>query len=142
MPKQILLIDPFYLPISIKNADAYTKYDELQKIYKSGKRYILLNNTNLFGPYSQPKIPWDISEEEKIVIYQQDVAQVNKWLLNEIFSKSALFNYRTLNVLIRIATGMLNKCNISKDLQIMFHDNMVKNLTAEHHKIMLSGLPF
>lgn len=142
MHKQVLLIDPFYLPISIKNAEADIKYNELQRMYKSGKRYILLNNTSLFGPYPQPEVPWDISEEEKIVIYQQDVAQVNKWLLNEIFSKSALFDYRTLNVLIRIATGMLNKCNISKDLQIMFHDNMVKNLKDEYDKIVISGLPF
>ena len=51
-------------------------------------------------------------------------------------------DYRTLHVLIRIATGMLNKCDIPKEYQIMFHDNMVKNLEDTYNEIVLSSLPF
>lgn len=138
--KQIRLIDETY--IRLHGLSIAEKYEYLQQLYKDGKRYFLLNNTRLFGPYPRPEVSWDISEAQKIVTYQQDVVRVNKWLLNEIFDKSALFNYKTLDVLIRIATGMLNNCNISKELQIMFHDNMVENLKAEHNRIVMSDLPF
>ena len=142
MNKQLNLINSIFLPIDMQDKTIIEQYAYLQKMYNSGKHYILLNNTNIFGPYPQPDVPWDISEAQKIVIYQQDVAKTNKWLLNEIFNKSALFDYRTLSVLIRIATGMLNKCNIPKELQIMYHDNMVKNLKDEYDRIVMSGLPF
>ena len=142
MHKQQLLIGDFFVPSCMKESTVADKYSYLQSLYNKGSSYILLNNTNLFGPYPQPCVPWDISEEEKIVIYQSDVRKANMWLLNEIFNKSALFNYKTLDVLIRIATGMLNNCNIPKDLQMTFHDNMVKNLKAEYDRIVISGLPF
>lgn len=142
MHKHIRLINEFFLPKEIRDKPISDQYVYLKSLYSSGNNYFLLNNTNVFGPYPKPEVPWDISEVEKIVIYQKDVAKVNKWLLNEIFKQSALYNYKTLDVLIRIATGMLNKCNISKELQIMFHDNMVKNLTAEFGDISTSDLPF
>ena len=138
--KQIWLIDPIH--IRKQGLNIVEQYEYLQQMYKEDNQYFLLNNTRLFGPYPQPNVPWDISEEQKIVTYQHDVAHTNKWLLNEIFDKSALFNYKTLDVLMRIATGMLNKCSISKNLQIMFHDNMVKNLKTEYNNIVMSGLPF
>ena len=142
MHKQINLIDPRHIPHNLQDVSTAEKYEYLEQLYKSGKTHILLNNIRIFGPYPRSEVPWDISEAEKIVIYNKDVANVNKWLKNEIFSKSALSNYKTLDVLMRIATGMLNKCNIPKELQIMFHDNMVKNLRSEHNLIMISGLPF
>ena len=142
MHKHIQLINKFYLPKEIRDKPISDQYVYLKSLYSSGNNYFLLNNTNVFGPYPKPEVPWDISEVEKIVIYQEDVAKVNKWLLNEIFEQSALFNYKTLDVLIRIATGMLNKCNISKGLQIMFHDNMVRTLMDEYGNIRTSDLPF
>lgn len=142
MHKHVQLIDKFFLPKEIRDKPVSDQYVYLKSLYLSGNNYFLLNNTNVFGPYPKPEVPWDISEAQKIVIYQEDVAKVNKWLLNEIFKQSALFNYETLGVLIRIATGMLNKCNISKGLQIMFHDNMVKNLKTECGNVSTSNLPF
>ena len=142
MHKQINLIDPQHIPHNMQDVSTVEKYEYLAQLYKEGKTHILLNNIRIFGPYPQPEVPWDISEAEKIVIYNKDVANVNKWLKNEIFNKSALFNYKTLDVLIRIATGMLNKCNIPKPLQIMFHDNMVENLRSEYNMIVDSSLPF
>lgn len=142
MHKQINLIDPRHIPYDLQDMSIAEKYEYLEQLYKEGKTHILLNNIRIFGPYPRPEVPWDISEAEKVIIYDKDVANVNKWLKNEIFNKSALFNYKTLDVLIRIATGMLNKCNIPQQLQIMFHDNMVENLRLEYNEIINSDLPF
>jgi sensor histidine kinase YesM len=125
----------------MENRTTAEKYHYLQKLYKEGNHYIILNS-NLFGPYPQPEVPWDISEVQKIATYNPEIIHINRWIMNEILNKSALFDYRTLNVLIRIATGMLNKCDIPKEIQIMFHDNMVENLKSECCEVTLSGLPF
>ena len=142
MHKQINLVDSQHIPQDLQNMSTAKKYEYLEQLYKSGKTHILLNNIRIFGPYPRSEVPWDISEAEKVVIYNKDVAKVNMWLKNEIFNKSALFNYKTLDVLIRIATGMLNKCDIPKELQIMFHDNMIENLKSEYSIIATSDLPF
>jgi len=118
------------------------KYDCANKMYKRGHTYIILNNTTVFGPYPKPMVPWDISEAQKIVIYNQEVAKVLTWVMTRIVINLSRIDYRTLHVLIRIATGMLNKCNIPKEYQIMFHDNMVTNLEDTYNEIILSSLPF
>lgn len=118
------------------------KYNYLKRMYDSGNSYILLNNVCVFGPYPRPEKSWDISEAEKVAIYNKEVQKVLTWIKTKIIINLGLLDYKTLDVLIRIATGMLNKCNIQKELQIMFHDNMVENLRSESNKIILDDLPF
>ena len=142
MHKQLTLISSYFLPERLKEATTAKKYEYLNNMYKKGQEYILLNNTSVFGPYPRPEVSWDISEVEKIAIYNPEVTKVLNWIKTKIVINLGSIDYKTLDVLIRIATGMLNKCNIPKTVQIMFHDNMVANLRKEHQEIILSDLPF
>lgn len=142
MNKHAILIDDFHLPLSLKDATIQEKYDYLHQLYNCGQKQILLNNIKVFGPYPQPEVSWDISEVQKIAIYNPEVVKVLDWIKTKIIINLGIMDYKTLDVLIRIATGMLNKCNIPKEVQIMFHDNMVENLKTEHQECVLSGLPF
>lgn len=142
MHSQLRLIDSFFLPKGYENKTTAEKYNYLKKKYDSGGYYILLHNRRVFGPYLKPEVPWDISEAEKIATHDPEVTAVLKWVNTNIVIRLGVIDYKTKDVLIRIATGMLNKCNIPKSMQIMFHDNMVKNLEQEHSDVMCSGLPF
>lgn len=136
------LVNNLYLFDLVNDLSLADKYRFMKRKYNAGDRFILFNNVNVFGPYPEPDVPWDISDAEKIAIYNPEVTVVLNWIKSNIIINLAEINYKTLDVLVRIATGMLNKCNIPKDIQIMFHDNMVGNLKTEHNKIMLSDLPF
>ena len=131
----------FFIPTEIKSKNLREQYEYIAKFHQ---RYpnIPLDSTAVFGPYPQPLSPWDISEEEKIVIYNKEVHTVLNWVTTKIILNLSRLDYKTLGVLIRIATGMLNKCNISKNIQIQLQMNMVENLKKESVKITLSDLPF
>lgn len=142
MHKQVTLINETFLPTESKAESAASKYEVFKRMYDEGYTYILMNNVDVFGPFPAPEVPWDISETQKIAIYNQEVTKVLTWIKTRIIINLGCIDYKTLDVLIRIATGMLNKCNIPKEVQIMFHDNMVENLKKEHESIVLSDLPF
>ena len=142
MHKQLELIDPYYLPRDVRSKSIAEKYKYYNEMFNRGHTYIILNNVNVFGPFLKPELPWDISEAEKIAIYNPEVAKVLTWVKTKIIINLGNIDYKTLGVLMRIATGMLNKCNIPKSVQILFHDNMVKNLQSEHDAIIMSDLPF
>ena len=131
----------FFIPTEVKSLSLKEQYDYIAQYHKEHPD-IPLDTADIFGPFPEPYVPWDISEEEKIVIYNKDVHKVLIWITNKIVVNLSRLDYKTLDVLIRIATGMLNKCDIPKEVQIMFHDNMVENLTTEHADILLSELPF
>lgn len=131
----------FFIPADIKSLSLKEQYDYIAQYHKSNPN-ISLDTTVIFGPFPEPFVPWDISEEEKIVIYNKDVHKVLTWVTNKILVNLSRLDYKTLDVLIRIATGMLNKCDIQKEVQISLHDNLVENLKTEHQKIVLSELPF
>lgn len=137
-----MLIDEWHLPEELKKSTIMDKYIWFKEVYKTGCTNILLNNTKVFGPYPPAQKPWDISEAEKVAIYNQEVAKVLAWVNTRILINLSCINYKTLHVLMRVVTGMLNNCNIPKELSIMFHDNMVENLTREHTRCVLSELPF
>ena len=118
------------------------KYRKLKKIYSAGNKYVLLNNINVFAPFPKPDVPWDISKEQKIATYHPDIVKLLEWVRSKIISNLGIMDYKTLDVLVRIATGMLNKCDIPKDTKILFHENMTHNLQAEHILILNSDLPF
>ena len=138
----MLLIDTMFLSQSVRKQPLSAQYKSLKDLYDSGATYILQNNVSVFGPFPCAIVPWDISEAQKIAIYNSEVTKVLNWINSKIVINIASIDYKTLDVLIRIATGMLNKCNIPKKIQIMFHDNMVRNLQAEYTNIILSDLPF
>lgn len=135
-----LLFDEFYLPRELKAATYAEKYRYLNS--KKQHSYILQNNIDVFGPFPASDVQWDISEAAKIAIYNPEVTSVLTWIKTNIIFELGIIDYRTLGVLIRIATGMLNKCDISQELKIMYHDNMAWNLRNAHNDIVLSDLPF
>lgn len=142
MNNHVQLISELHIPKSRRHFCLADKYEYLNQMYKSGHHHILYNNISVFGPFPAPDVPWTISEVEKIAIYNTEVAQLLTWIKTKIIINLCHIDHKTLDVLIRIATGMLNKCDIPKDVKIMFHEHMVKNLRAEHNNIMLSTLPF
>lgn len=125
-----------------ENLSLFEQCLQLEKMFNDGHKYVMLNNVNVFGPYPEPSVPWDISEAQKIAIYNPEVTNVLNWVMVNIVIKLPYLNYKTLDVLIRIATGMLNKCNVPNEIKIMFHDNMVKNLHSVSTQITLAELPF
>lgn len=134
------LLNDFYLTKG--DLTLSEKYNSLRTAYYNGAKYVILNNVNVFGPFPKPEVPWDISKAQKIATYNPEVTKVLTWIRVNIIINLPCITYRTLDVLIRIATGMLNKCDIPEELQIMFHDNMVENLHSEHKEILLAELPF
>jgi hypothetical protein len=136
------LIDDAFLPPHMKEENIAKKYEYLRELYFNGNTYILLNNVSVFGPFPRPEVPWDISEAQKIATYDPEVTKVLTWIKTKIIINLSRIDYRTMWVLVRIATGMLNKCNIPKCIQIMFHDNMVENLRKEYGEIIMADLPF
>ena len=125
-----------------KNGTIREQYDAFKKRYESGDTFIILNNVNIFGPFPEPEVPWDISQAQKIATYNKDVQKVLTWIQTKIVLNLGCDYYKTSDVLIRIATGMLDKCNIPREYKILFQGNMVKNLNAERVRINLSELPF
>ena len=142
MYKHVSLIDECFIPLNLKDETTAKKYSYFSNLYNSGAKYILLNNIKVFGPFSKANLPWDISETQKIAIYNPEVTKVLNWIKTRIVINLSNMDYKTLDVLIRIATGMLNKCSIPKEVQILFHDNMVRNLQKEYYAIISSDLPF
>lgn len=137
-----MLIDEFYLPNALKKERIYKQYDFLKNFYENGHKYILLNNTRVFAPFPKPTVCYEISDLEKMVIYDQDLSTLNKWILSRIVINLGTLDYRTIGVLTRIATGMLNKLDISRESKNILWLNMVKNIKKDHNDIMLSQLPF
>lgn len=125
-----------------ENLPLFEQCLQLKKMFNEGHKYVILNNVNVFGPFPEPEVPWNISEAEKIAIYNPEVTKVLRWVMRNMVINLPDLRYKTLDVLIRIATGMLNKCNIPNEIKILFHDNMVKNLHSVSAQIMLSELPF
>ena len=76
------------------------------------------------------------------LISHSDVEAVLFWIYENIILKLNSLTYITLDVLIRISTGMLNKCCIEKDLKMQFHDQIVQKIREDFCAEMLKELPF
>ena len=71
-----------------------------------------------------------------------DLSNVCDWIEVNIYGNLEFIDYRTLDVLIRISTGMLYKCNISKQDASMLHYNLVINAKNAHFELSSKDLPF
>lgn len=71
--------------------------------------------------------------------------EINKWI-NWVNSRIVLqlghADYRTIGVLLRIATGMLNKLDYPNEFKIKVHSEMVARVNSEMYRIALEELPF
>lgn len=135
-----LLFNEGHLPRELRAATYADQYRYLNSRKKD--TWVLQNNTRVFEPFLDGHLPWDISQAQYIAIYNPEVTSVLAWIKTNIIFELAVLDYRTLGVLIRIATGMLNKCDIPIEYKMMYHENLVENLWNAHRDIVLSDLPF
>lgn len=75
-------------------------------------------------------------------IHHKDVESVLIWIYENIVINLKDLTYITLNVLIRISTGLLNKCNLDKNLKIQLHLQLVKKIQERFCYEMNKDLPF
>lgn len=72
----------------------------------------------------------------------KDVEQVLIWIYENIVMDLKRLTYITLNVLIRISTGLLDKCDLDKDLKIQIHLQLVRKIQKEYCAEVYKDLPF
>lgn len=75
----------------------------------------------------------------------KDVRKFVRWVNLKIVLKLGQHEYesnKTYNVLLRIATGMLNKLDLPNNVKLIMHDNMTRNIHKELDNIIMETLPF
>lgn len=115
-------------------------------MYSEGKTWVIQNNDKVFGPYPKNEsAPWDISEAQQYAD-SDALKDLLHWVNTKIVLKLGKYDYgasvKTYDVLLRIATGMLNKIDIPKEYKLMFQRNMTHNVHSELGRIMGESLPF
>lgn len=87
-----------------------------------------------------------IEEEDFDVIYtictNKDLRNLLNWVNKSIVLNLGIIDYRTIDVRLRIFTGMLNKIQIQKDISIKIHQNVTSNVKREMSDIVTEDLPF
>lgn len=86
------------------------------------------------------------AEDEPLYILRPGALKFLNWVNKNILCKIMIDDSRTMNVKLRIATGMLNKLEnqgvIPKEYCILYHMRMVDTIKSIHTEIMLEDLPF
>lgn len=68
--------------------------------------------------------------------------QLIGWINYNIVRTIDIDTLKTINVKLRIATGMLNKIDLDQISKIEIHSNLVRNIREEYFAIETSELPF
>ena len=71
-----------------------------------------------------------------------DIVNLLGWIHENIVMKIEDLTYITLNVLIRISTGLLDKCDVDKDTKIELHYIIVSQLRNRKSYLINKDLPF
>lgn len=74
--------------------------------------------------------------------YAPEMNKWIKWVNSRIVLQLGHADYRTIDVLLRVATGMLFKLNYPSSFKIKVHSELVARIKAEMYRIALDGLPF
>lgn len=87
---------------------------------------------------------WNVIIPSKFhhLMKNDDIVNLLGWIHENIVMKLEDLTYITLNVLIRISTGFLNKCNIDKNTKIELHDTIVSQLRNRKSYLISEDLPF
>ena len=72
----------------------------------------------------------------------EDFTEILAWVHEKIVFNIEDMTYITLDVLIRILTGLLNKCNIEMNTKIELHDIIVSQLRNRKFYLVDKDLPF
>lgn len=132
------LCKTIHKPQSIKNAIEYLKHECENPIQKWGT----LTMPWIFLSYLDNNLDMFISK----LCYSTELISVLRWVNKNILCEFNIYNERSLNVKIRIATSMLNnlvKNNVVKKQDAMIiHDNMVHNINFLNNRLSCEELPF
>lgn len=125
----MLLVSP--LLRYVENEDVRKQYEFIERNWEND-RFCIQTSCEVIQPF--PKEVCLINKE------------LNNWLIwvnKNITLHLASDTYRTTDVKLRIATGMLNKITSVDDIKkMLIHDNLTMNVNSEMNKIALSDLPF
>ena len=88
------------------------------------------------------KSNWIIKHEDLYNLCVWIELNIYPYIDEESFSEETIIDYETIGVLLRIATGMLFKCNLSKDLKIELNNNIIRNINAAYVMQLSNELPF
>lgn len=105
------------------------QYNWLLRVYSQDQ--FMLDDTSVFGV--------------ELRCMSKDVRKFVHWVNLKIVLKLGLHEYessKTYNVLLRIATGMLNKLDLPNNVKLIMHDNMTRNIHKELDNIIMETLPF
>lgn len=105
------------------------QYNWLLRVYSQDQ--FMLDDTSVFGV--------------ELRCMSKDVRKFVHWVNLKIVLKLGRHEYessKTYNVLLRIATGMLNKLDLPNNVKLIMHDNMTRNIHKELDNIILETLPF
>lgn len=121
-----------------KPSDTYT---QLRNIYNQGVTGII-NSTRIISVGNDDDDYDVINESFGNNTFKQWINWVNKRIVLFI----GIEDYRTIDVRLRIATNMLNNMvrdkEISRDLAIKIHSNLITNVKREMSAINTEDLPF
>lgn len=95
------------------------------------------------GHYTQLS-KWNVTipAEYAEVMKNEDFIEIMAWVHEKIIFGIEDMTYITLDVLIRILTGLLNKCNIEMNTKIELHDIIVSQLRNRKFYLVDKDLPF
>lgn len=105
------------------------QYNWLLRVYSQDQ--FMLDDTSVFGV--------------ELRCMSKDVRKFVHWVNLKIVLKLGQHEYessKTYNVLLRIATGMLNKLDLPNNVKLIMHDNMTRNIHKELDNIIMETLPF
>lgn len=105
------------------------QYNWLLRVYSQDQ--FMLDDTSVFGV--------------ELRCMSKDVRKFVHWVNLKIVLKLGRHEYesnKTYNVLLRIATGMLNKLDLPNNVKLIMHDNMTRNIHKELDNIIMETLPF
>lgn len=105
------------------------QYNWLLRVYSQDQ--FMLDDTSVFGV--------------ELRCMSKDVRKFVHWVNLKIVLKLGRYEYessKTYNVLLRIATGMLNKLDLPDNIKLIMHNNMTRNIHKELDNIVMETLPF
>lgn len=91
-------------------------------------------------PFNKPN--WIIKHEDLYNLCIWIELNIYSYIDEITFPEETMIDYQTVGVLLRIATGMLFKCNLSKDLKIELNNNIIRNINAAYAMQLSNELPF
>lgn len=94
--------------------------------------------------YYDKLFKWNVTIPAKYVevMENEDFIEILAWVHEKIVFDIEDMTYITLDVLIRILTGLLNKCNIEMNTKIELHDIIVSQLRNRKFYLVDKDLPF